>query len=158
MAIQDGSISLGTSLTVAQGGNFNSLQIPNSKQLNLTNGTANGQADRHYVLSSSVTFGAPLSLDLKGGTIKGRDDLNFDVVEIVSYQIVCHTSSTGNLIYGGGSNPVANIAGVLEPGAQVLYFTAGNGLPVVAGTGDILKIDASAGTVNFDIYLTGRSV
>lgn len=157
MSISNGTIAHGTALTIQQGGGFGALQINNPRQMSITSGTSNGQADRHYVLSSSVTSGGALSIDLNGGTIKGRDDIVFSVVELVSYEIVCHEASGGNLVYGGGSNAIANVAGVLEPGAQVQYFTTGGGLPVAAGSADILKIDASAGTVYFDLILTGRS-
>lgn len=46
---------------------------------------------------------------------------------------------------------------IIQPGGCALFFAPRTGYTVTAATGDILKIDAGAATVEYDIYILGTT-
>lgn len=120
-------------------------------------GTSALQADLLYIKTRSVTSGTPDTMDLNGGGLLQPDATAFNVVE-VAIIILFNKDAAATLTLGGGSNAVPNIAGTILPGGYAVILAPGNpAYPVTAGTGDILQVTASAGTVLYDIMIIARS-
>lgn len=118
----------------------------------LENGTGAGQADLEYAFTLSVTTSGS-TIDLTG-SLTNYDGTNFNCVEITDIYIEKDDEDAGYLIIGGGSNPLAGVTGFAEP---FFHMACDSGIPVTAGTGDLLKIASSAGTITVNGVIHGRS-
>ncbi len=167
VTIASGTLAVGITLSYnleRDLGGSTSLGISVSPSQSLTNGTGDNQADLIYRDATSVGVGGT-DIDLAGGL---TDDFGqtLTFVEIVAVYIKNTTASGGgNLLIGGaaanqwvGMLAVANDVVKLPPGGVYFYTAPYDGdCAVVAGTGDILQVAASAGTATYDIILVGRS-
>jgi len=126
----------------------------------LANGTGTDQAnqiwhDRRTLAATSE------NLDVAGGL---TDPFGATVTFTAIKCILIHNRETTagyDLTIGGGTNALVNWVAdssdkvVIGPNAVFLLWHPGAGYAVTAGTGDILKIDAGANTVTYDIVLIG---
>lgn len=126
----------------------------------LLNGTDDGEIDRVYSDELTVTT-TPTDLDFVGGVTSKLNGQTVTLAEIVAV-IVVNESAAGDVIVGGDANaiPIFGAATHTRPvkpgGADVWYAPAG--VALVAGTGDILQLAASAGSVDCKVAVLGRSV
>lgn len=132
--------------------------------LSLVHGTSANQADLVWSDSGSVASGTPVTVDLRGSLTSILDGGAVSFVEVVGLYIKNKSTTTSqNLQIGGGSNPWITHLGasgdviVLGPGGRLLLESPLDGYAVTAGTGDILQIASSSGTISYDVVIYGRS-
>lgn len=154
MALTSLSVTANATPVYAFGSATSSL--PFTCNVSVTGGnTTAGYADRLYVpAAQSIVAASPLSIDLSGSLV--QPDGSACVFVRVKGIYIKNTSTTGYLTIGGGSNPLAGVTGFAGPGG-VFLCTHDDGMTVIAATGDILKITASAGTVVAEIVVWGTS-
>lgn len=130
-----------------------------------TDGVAIDSADVVWCfIGKTIAGSGTLSLDLSGGlTDAFGDAATFAKVKCV-YIANKNTTAGDSVKIGGDSNAfllfdAANDVYELGPGGVFLVWEPClAGLPVTAGTGDILKIvNQSSNTVTLDIVITGTS-
>lgn len=125
----------------------------------LNNGTSDGQVDRAYSEALSLTT-TPTDFDVSGSIASDIGAGTVVLAEVVCVAI-SNTSESGDIVFGGDTNFVT-ITGAaahtlaIKPGGLMLLY-APKGYAVVAGTGDILQLAASAGTVTGKMLILGRS-
>jgi hypothetical protein len=132
------------------------------KILTYADGVGGGQFDRAF-FDTRQTSGND-DLDLAGG-LTDAFGAAITFAEIVGLIIIAKSTNPANLLVGGGTNPwvapwgaSGDIIKVPPNGMLALFSHDASGLgAVVAGTGDILRIAAASGTVDYDIGIIGRS-
>jgi hypothetical protein len=122
----------------------------------LAAGTADGQIDR--VWSGALTVTTVQSLDLSG-TLAGVVVGTVVLAELTG--LVIRNKGTTNLLLGGQANQIPLFAAtndilVIPPGIHAMSFE-GTGIPITAGTGDLLSFTAASGSIPVEIELWGRS-
>lgn len=129
-----------------------------------TSGTAASEQDLVWSDRDSVANGAPDTFDLSGGLTSKLDGSAVTFVEVTDLWIRNKSTTTGeNLQVGGGSNPWVTWVGasgdivIVPPGGILKLSSPIDGFGVTAGTGDILQIASSSGTISYDIKIEGRS-
>lgn len=107
---------------------------------------------------SMDTTTTPTSLDLAGGVVDklGQTETFTKAKVFLGH----HDGETGLVTFGGGSNPFVGLfTGTIPLGADGLVLivnpTAAGGT-VTAGTGDLLQVVASAGTIAADAAIAGE--
>jgi hypothetical protein len=118
-------------------------------------GTTTTNADIKYIRQHSITNGVALSLDLSG-SLTQPDGSSAVFVEVVAI-LVKHVSGTGVLTIGGGSNPLTGVTGTAGPNGGFFALANDTGIAVTAGTGDLLQVTSSSGTIVADIVIIGRT-
>jgi hypothetical protein len=132
--------------------------------INLSNGTGAGKANQIFADTRTLAASATEDLDL-AGVLVDFFGATITFTKIKYIKIIADAANTNNVVIGAGTAPwigLLNAAGTitLRPGA---HFAAGDasatGMPVVATTGDILKILNSAGTtvVNYTVIIIGEA-
>lgn len=127
--------------------------------LTITSGTQDGQADRAHSDALALTT-TPTDVDLAGVLASEIGAGTTTFVE-VSGLLIRNTSDVGDIVVGGDANAFALFGATthtlsVKPGGFV-FLSAPKGYTVTAGTGDILQLAASAGTVNCEYIVFGRS-
>ena len=126
-------------------------------------GTTDGtHMDRVWSSDADATT-TPQDADLIGGLTSVLDSGNAASFADLCVVALCNDESSGgdDLVMGAGSNPLVgigatgDIANVKPQG--LLLWVAPYGVAPVAGTGDILRLVASAGTVPKRVLFAGRS-
>lgn len=131
-----------------------------------TSGTTDNKQD--LVWSDQRTLAATSEqLDLLGTLTAAIGGATISFVEVRGICIVNRsTTAAENLLAGGGANPAfAGLFGatgdiISIPASGIFLWTApldGGGLVPVAGTGDMLTIDAGSDTITYDIVIWGAS-
>lgn len=127
-------------------------------------GTADGEADRVWSFATTSLDTTGTELDLIGGTnmLSRLDTTNVNSFVNLTLLAAKNTSASGDMQIGGGSNAVVGIVLAsgdvipVKPGGLLLWVAPG-GISPVAGTGDILKVAASTGTIDAEMMVVGRS-
>jgi hypothetical protein len=125
------------------------------------NGTGANQANMLWHDQRSVTTSGE-DIDLAGSlTSAFGTTITFAVVKGVI--VVAATANGGNVVVarassnGVGVFNAASDAVTLKPGGVFLWTDpSAAGTTVTAGTGDLLNIDSTSGTVTYDIWLVGE--
>lgn len=134
------------------------------RTLALMPGTGNGQADLAFFDTRTLAASATEDLDLAGGLVDAFG-ATLTFVEICALLITAAPTNTNNVVVGAaasnGWSPIFGAATerlILRPGASFL-LTHDAGYPVVASTGDLLRVgNSGSGTpVTYTIALIGRS-
>jgi hypothetical protein len=160
--VAQGKVKFGVSIlegSTGQGNGSQTVATPHGSQVEFTleDGTDDGEIDRVYSGRITLTT-TPTSLDLSGslaGVVTGTVVL----AEIVGCRIR-NRSAAGNVLVGGGSNqiPKFDTSFKVPVGPRgVIQWHDPSGVTVTAATGDILTLAASAGSVDCEITLWGRS-
>ena len=130
--------------------------------LALENGTGLNQAD--VIFCDSRSTSGTDSLDMSGGGLLDNLGNAWAPARIKGILVVAAAANVGNvLLRRPASNgvPFLSAAGDEIPihpgGAGFIWAPSAAGYPITAGTGDLIDIVASAGTVAYDIYLIGAS-
>lgn len=123
-------------------------------------GTSDGQIDRVYSGTLSLTT-TPTDVDLVGSLTSVLTGQTTTFVDLVGVLVV-NQSTSGNVVVGNDTNGVPIFGAVthtlsVPPGGLFLWRAGAAGLATTAGTGDILQLAASAGTVTAALVLWGRS-
>ncbi len=131
---------------------------------------ATGTGDSQFDLAWSdqrTLAAASEDIDLAGSLTKAIGG-TFTAVEIgVIYIRNRATVAASRLTVGNGTNPaITGLVGAAAhtfrvPAGGIFLWVApydGGGLTVTAGSADVLKIDAGAATITYDIVVLGRSV
>ena len=128
-----------------------------------TNGTGANQAGQVFS-DTRTTDNTGEELDLAGSLTNGiGDTITFTAIKAIFIQAA--SANTLDVVVGGAStNTFVNWVGaaahtvVVKPGGALALVDPGaTGYAVTAGTGDLLKIAASAsGNVTYDIVLMGE--
>jgi hypothetical protein len=136
------------------------------RSLKFIEGTdAVNKADVMWSDSRTLTASSTENLDLTG-TLTGMLGGTVAMAEVVAIYVEAASTNTNSVIIGGAaSNGFLGPLGgathtyALAPGEFVLWSSQA-GWPVVAGTGDLLKVaNSAAGTsVTYNIIIVGRTV
>lgn len=162
------------SLSVSQQGN-NAFGGPHwSAEMDFlqsfADGVTAGKANLAYMAERTVASGANDDIDL-AGVLSDALGVVITAAELVALVIINKakdgTPNTTALTIGGGTNPVSGylggttptIANIGEGGMILLVDPTAAGLsPIVAGTGDILRVANSAGASNkYQILVLARN-
>jgi hypothetical protein len=180
MARPEANVVLDIIFSELYAGNLRGGRIPAklSEQLNLVFGTTDGQIDKGYVVSESgKAASSTTQYDLAAGSIR---DIDGNVVTFVEVCLIAvrNTRTTAGAVIDIGPH-TANGFGVLAGGkgfwnaahgaggGQIVAENSGwtvmyspIGVPVTAGTADILSVICSAvvgDTNSWDLVILGRS-
>lgn len=135
-------------------------------RIDLRGGAGSNEADRLWTATRSIAGGANDDLDLNGGGLLDPFGNAVNFVELRAIYFKASPQNSGNIRVGGSaSNRLAGLfAGStdyadLRPGAQFFStFPAAGDLPVLAGTGDILRLsNLGSGANTYDAILIGTS-
>jgi hypothetical protein len=128
----------------------------------LDSGTGLGQAD--VIFSDTRSTAATDSLDVAGGGLLDNLGNVFAPARIKGLIVVAAAANTGNVLFrrpAANGVPFMTAAGDEIPihpgGIAVILAPSAAGYVVTAGTGDLIDLAASAGTVAYDIYIIGAS-
>lgn len=126
-----------------------------------TGTTDTTQLDRVWSSSAEIAAGTPRDVDLIGGE---TSQLNGLTTSFVDWAIMCieNQESAGDVQVGGDANgavgwisaAATNVS--VKPNGILLWVAPAGVLPV-AGTGDIVQLAASAGTITTKALFAGRS-
>lgn len=144
--------------------------------LALTDGTSAGQADKIIKAAGQTLTSTTTDIDvydlgsLDMGSGAGRDNLGQTVAlaEVVVVLIYVHSTSTGTLIVGGNGTAAAwntpfngsdtATIGPFPAGSIVMLATRNAaGFAVTDSSNHLLRLEASGGTVNYDLVIIGRT-
>lgn len=133
---------------------------PSGVPIEYADGASASQIDYVYSDSFSVASGSPITYDLAGSLVSILDGSAVTFTKIRGFAIVQRTGA-GILTIGAGSNPLLNW--VVATGDGVNIGTLGylvicdptNAYTVTAGTGDVLTLTSSAGTITGDLLIWG---
>lgn len=125
------------------------------------NGVGSGKQD--VVWSDRRSISAADDLDLRGGLVSELDGSAI-VFPLVTALLIRNLGVAGGgyLTIGGGSNPfvswlaASGDALIVPAGGMLLLANPIGGYATVAGTGDILRVTPSTGTIEYDIAIVGR--
>lgn len=140
-------------LTTSGDGGVAALPVLQSKFINLADGTGADQANAIYIDDFSIAASGSQNYDLAGAlTDRLGNLLVFTAVKAI--YLVADAANTNNIILGNGATPFIGPFGAavhtltVGPGGVLLLAErTAAGWPVVAGTGDILKLaNSGAGT------------
>lgn len=127
-------------------------------------GTGSSQQDRVWSDAQTVANGAPDTWDLAGTLTSELSGATITFAEVTLIWIRNRSTTTGqNLEIGAGSNPfitwlkATGDAIIVPPGGVFLLTSPIDGFATVAGTGDVLTITSTSGTITYDILIAGRS-
>lgn len=143
-------------------------KIQESIGMTHADGTGAGQANQYASDERTLTTGATEDLDLSGTSLQSIFGAALAIAEIVGLVIYALPTNTTNLTVGAAASNAwvgaLNAAGTvtLRPGQWMALGCASSsdatGFPVVATTGDLLKIANAAGaSAKYRIYALGRS-
>ena len=140
-------------LTTSGDGGVAALPVLQAKFINLVDGTGADQANAIYIDDFSIAASGALNYDLAGAlTDRLGNLLVFTAIKAI--YLVADAANVNNIILGNGATPFIGPFGAathtvtVGPGGVVLLAErTAAGWPVVAGTGDILKLaNSGAGT------------
>ncbi len=132
-----------------------------SRTIALTFGSAVNQANMVFTDARS-TAGAE-DLDVSGGALTDAFGVAYTIARMKILIVCAATANTTNVVLGGDVNSVpflstAATTATLKPGGCfVLTDPSAAGVVVTAGTGDIIQVAPSSGTVAYDILIIGAS-
>ena len=137
--------------------------LPVTVEAALATGTGANQADLLW-WDTRTLAAASEDLDLAASLVDVFDNV-LTFVEIVGIYIRNQSTTTTEILAVGGAagnqfiNWVANSSDIINIGPDGFFFLWSpiDGYAVTATTGDLLKIDAGADTITYDIILIGRS-
>lgn len=155
----------GSYVTELVGGSLVTADIGNLWACGLDEGVGLDQADVAYTLAAQeLAADGELSIDLKGGGLLDALGNAFEPAKLKLICIVAKRTNVTDLILFGDEDSVPVLSDpeatyTLRPGGIFfLLDRSANGIPVTAGTGDILKIVNGAGAAaKFDLVLIGTS-
>jgi hypothetical protein len=137
------------------------------RSVNLTDGTAAGQANRVFSDRRSIAASGAEDLDL-AGVLLDAFGAAITFARIKGLYIAAASTNVNNVVVGAdATNPWATLLSAtgtitLRPGACFAAFAGaadGTGYAVTAGTGDLLQVaNSGAGSaVEYDIFVVGAS-
>lgn len=138
--------------------------IPKDDDIVFESGIGDYQGDMIWTDERTLTTGATEDLDLRG-VLADVFGVSVAFVEVVAVLIKSkrNANNTTNLTIGNGTNPAPLGFGagtqswILTPESAFLVVNPKAGWPIVAGTGDILKIANAAGASHvYQIKVVGR--
>lgn len=130
----------------------------------LTDGVSSGQSNKGWNSAGrTLAANASENLDLAGVLLdESGAVLNFSAVKLL--MIRANPANPGDLTIGGAAanawvGPFGGAAGVqtVRPGGVYAIFAPAAGYPVVANTGDLLRVLAgsNAGSYSYDVQIVG---
>ena len=126
-----------------------------------TTGTTDLKFDQ--VWSDSGTANTTATIDVLGSKTAAVGGASLSLVEFNGL-FIRHNGSANTLTVGAGSNPMfAGIFGstgdevVINPGGWFWWHAPNQGAVPVAGTGDIITLTSSSGSIAYDFLMYGRS-
>jgi hypothetical protein len=161
-----GKITVSVSLKDSRTGDLETSVESLSKSYSWTvvNGTAAGQADKHWSDQRTLAASASEDLDL-AGTLIG---LSGATTTFVKLKAVFISAATGNTNHVRLTMPASNGVPLfvaasdgidIPPGGVFTWVDPGTGVTVTTGTGDLLHVANAAGTtsVTYDVIFVGSS-
>lgn len=128
----------------------------------LAQGTGSNKVDSVYV--SRQTISGATSLDLRGSLASALDASTVTFPLVVTILVVNNSTTTGQYVtFGEATNPVTSFFAAsgdgikIGPGGFIWLHSPTDGYATVAGTGDILTLTPSSGSVDVDIFIIGRA-
>lgn len=137
--------------------------IAESFALAFAPGTANGEVDKAYVDTFSISASGNIAYDL-AGALTDAFGLAFTPAEIAAILVYADPTNVNNVVVGGDTNGVPVFSDKTDsipvrPGCFFLITMSGAGVTVTASTGDILKLtnSSSGSAVTGKLIILGRS-
>ena len=139
---------------------------PNPRTItNYPQGVAVGQADVVFADTRTLAASASENLDLNGTALQSVTGANLALVKVKAIYLRAADGNTNSVVFGNAATnafngPLSAAATItVPPGGEILLTAPPNGWPVVAATGDLLKIaNSGAGSsVDYDIFILGTS-
>ncbi|MGW2209914.1 hypothetical protein [Streptomyces sp. NPDC001781] len=138
-----------------------------SRQMQLSNGTGAGKADRVWSARRTITASSSDDLDLAGVLLDAYGAV-ITFARVKGIIVAAAAANTNNLVIGAAAtNPWATLLGstgtlTVRPGGFVAVGTGQTdttGYAVTASTGDLLRITngGSGSSVTYDIHIIGAS-
>lgn len=134
--------------------------------MNLVNGTGAGQADRVFSETRTIAASGNFDYDLTG-TLTDVYGQTLAMARVKAIIIIASAANVNDVVLGGAAanqfagpfGAVAHTIKVRPGGWLVLATPDATGWPIVAGTGDLLRVaNGGAGSgVTYDIVLLGAS-
>lgn len=130
----------------------------------LANGTGDDQAD--MIFHDQRTLAATSEdLDLAGGITNTLTGATMSFAKVKALLIKVVTTGTGKKLTVGGASATQFIGPLVDasdkaevgPNGILFWWSPTDGWTVGAGTADLLKIDAGANTIVYDIIIIGTS-
>jgi hypothetical protein len=132
----------------------------------ITPGTGANQADLMFADTRTLAASASENLDLNGALtdVLGK---TLNLLKVKAIMVRASGANANDIVIGGAATngfvgPFGAAAHTIavRPGGEFVIAHSGAGWPVVAGTGDLLKIaNGGAGTsVTYDIIIIGTTV
>jgi hypothetical protein len=163
------AVNLSIAGSIQQTADIGSLQKtittwpPLQPLVNFTAGVGANQIDTWFDDIRSLAGAANESLDLNGSLTDGFGN-TVNLLHVKLLALYRDPLNTTDLTVGAGTNPFLFGMGgttptlTLKPGGLILLTYPSTGFPVVASTGDILKVANAAGaTANYHILVGGTS-
>lgn len=121
--------------------------------------TGTGASEIDVVYEETVSFTGVRSYDVLGTLVGNLDGATVSFVDYVGHVVLNQSTTTMETIQvGGGSNPIPAFGQqTIGPGGMAVFFTPQDGVTPVAGTGDLLNIDAGGNTISVRVLILGRS-
>ena len=149
-------------------GNIPTSNLDFSQKVQLTSGTAAGQADKLWYDERTLTASSTEDLDLNG-TQTDDFGVTFSIARIKTLFIKAAAANTNNVVVGASAtNQWAALLGTtgtitLRPGAHFMMCAGvadSTGYVCAAGSTDLLKVANSAGvsSVTYEIVVVACSV
>ena len=159
--------NVGVKVTHTSDGNFgvSSHTVTADDSQRFSGGTAaTDEADVLYSKTRTISASGSENLDLTGA-LTDAFGATVAAAEVVAIYVKAHAGNANDVVVGGAASNAfngplsANGTLTIKPG-EFTVLTNKAGWPVVAGTGDILKVaNSGAGTsVTYTIVIVGRSV
>lgn len=145
-------------------GNLATAPVKATKRLTLTTGTGNGQADKVFAGTRTVTASSTDALDLAGVLIDPFG-ATLTIVKLKALLVRAASTNTNSVrVNRPATNGVPLFLAVSDgidvlPGGLFLWVAPNAGVTVTPATGDLINIDNSgAGTsVTYDVVIIGTS-
>lgn len=159
----DGSLSFTATDTVTLTGLISQLSLPVqvSETISMLNGSGAGQVNKRFFNRRTITGLSQDDWDLAGGvTDFFNTTFTFAAIKLLYIKAAAANvdalrvgAAPSNAWLGPFQSPSYKLD--LLPGTRLFLYEPTAGYPVVAGTGDILRIAAPVGNVDYDIVLLG---
>jgi hypothetical protein len=134
------------------------------KVLTWASGTSTDQADTVWGDSASLAASAS-ELDIRGGLTAAITGSTVSFAEVTLLYVENTNTTTAKVLEVGDatSNPLAGLTEAVTnrikigPGGFLLVVSPVDGIPVAAGSADVLRLDPGADTITHKTLIVGRS-
>ena len=133
-------------------------------QDDLGTGTGDDQADRIFTDKRTVSTGTPDDIDMRDGSIDGRDGKTFVIAELKGLLVV-NLSGTAKLTIGGAASNAYDKSPfesgtallIIEPGGHLSHSCPKDGKNAVTSSTKVLRVISDSASTEYEITIVGAS-